>query len=180
MIEQQAQTILLSELGLTHWQPKHQLTFIKNYSDTKQAGRIDAEYFQPKYEDIIKAIKNYSGGWDRLGNLCTLKKCVEVGSDEYIDEGVPFVRVSNITQFEISEEKYISKKLYAEIKKHQPTKGEILFSKDATPGIAHYLDEEPRNMIPSGGILRLKSKKSPNPLIYANNPGIFWNAPNEQ
>ena len=70
---EKAQTLLLSELGLTHWQPKHQLTFIKNYSDTKQAGRIDAEYFQPKYEDIINAIKNYSGGWDRLEGLATLK-----------------------------------------------------------------------------------------------------------
>jgi len=37
-------------------------------------------------------------------------------------------------------------------------KNQILFSKDATPGIAHYLDEKPRKMIPSGGILRLKNK----------------------
>jgi len=154
----QAQSILLSELGLTNWQPKHQLFFIKNYSDTKQAERIDAEYFQPKYEDIVKAIKDYTGGWDTLGDLVTVKKCVEVGNGEYLDEGIPFVRVSNLSPFEITEEKYISKKLYAEIKQHQPQKGEILFSKDATPGIAYYLHEQPQKMIPSGGILRLKSK----------------------
>ncbi len=153
-----AERILLSELGLTNWQPKHQLTFIKNYSDTEQAERIDAEYFQPKYEAIIKAIKGYKGGWDVLGNLVMVKKSVEVGSGEYLDEGIPFVRVSNISPFEITEEKYISEKLYAEIKQHQPKQGEILFSKDATPGIAHYLDAPPRKMIPSGGILRLKSK----------------------
>jgi len=69
----EAQTLLLSELGLINWQSKHQLTFIKNYSDTEQAGRIDAEYYQPKYGDIIQAIKNYSGGWDTLDNLVTLK-----------------------------------------------------------------------------------------------------------
>ena len=69
----EAQTTLLSELGLTNWQPRHQLTFIKNYSDTEQAQRIDAEYFQPKYEDIINTIKNYSGGWDTLNNLVTVK-----------------------------------------------------------------------------------------------------------
>lgn len=66
--------------------------------------------------------------------------------------------MSNLSPFEITEEKYISKKLYAEIKQHQPQKGEILFSKDATPGIAYYLHEQPQKMIPSGGILRLKSK----------------------
>jgi restriction endonuclease S subunit len=68
-----AENILLSELGLTNWQPKHQLTFVKNYSDTEQAGRIDAEYYQPKYEEIVKAIQNYSGGWDTLGKIVTLK-----------------------------------------------------------------------------------------------------------
>jgi len=67
-----AQTLLLSELGLLNWQSKHRRTFVKNYSETQEAGRIDAEYFQPKYEEIIKAIKNYPGGWDTLGNLCEL------------------------------------------------------------------------------------------------------------
>jgi len=167
---EQAQNILLFELGLTNWQPKHQLTFIKNYSDTRQAGRIDAEYYQPKYDEIINAIKNYSGGWDSLDKLVDIKKCIEVGSGEYLDEGIPFVRVSNISPFEITEEKYISETLYNKLtpdekgvpfvksKNHQPKQGEILFSKDATPGIAHYLNEKPLKMIPSGGILRLRSK----------------------
>lgn len=68
-----AKNILLSELGLTNWQPKHQLTFIKNYSDTQQAGRIDAEYYQPKYDEIINAIKSYSGGWDSVATLLNIK-----------------------------------------------------------------------------------------------------------
>ncbi|MCY4131719.1 MAG: hypothetical protein OXF39_03630 [Nitrospira sp.] len=67
-----AQNTLLSELGLTDWQPKHQLTFVKNYSDTEQAERIDAEYSQPKYEEIVKAIKAYKGGCDELENLVSL------------------------------------------------------------------------------------------------------------
>ncbi len=165
-----AQTLLLTELGLADWQPKHQLTFVKNYSDTEQANRIDAEYYQPKYEEIINAIKGYAGGWDALGNLVSIKKCVEVGSGEYRDESIPFVRVSNISPFELSEEKYISESLYNDLapqeesisfeksKNYQPKQGEILFSKDGTPGIAFYLKEQPQKMIPSGGILRLKSK----------------------
>ena len=152
------QIFLLSELGLANWQPQHQLTFVKYYSDTERAGRIDADYFQPKYEEVVNAIKSCPGGWDRLENLVTVQKCVEVGSDAYLDAGVPFVRVSNLSPFEISEEKYISETLYAEIKQHQPKQGEILLSKDATPGIAHYLDQPPPKMIPSGGILRLTNQ----------------------
>ncbi len=69
----QAQTILLSELGLAKWQPKPRLTFVKNYSNTQRAERIDADYFQPQYEEIVHAIKSYAGGWDRLRNLLNLK-----------------------------------------------------------------------------------------------------------
>ena len=158
LLYEEAQSILLSHLGLADWQPEHQLTFVKNYTDIQQAERMDAEYFQPKYDDIVNAIKNYSGGWDELGSLVHVKKCVEVGSDEYMDEGIPFVRVSNLSPFEITEEKYISETLYKTLIVHQPRQGEILFSKDATPGIAHHLKEVPKKMIPSGGILCLKMR----------------------
>ena len=68
----ESQSILLAELGLNNWQPQHCLTFIRYYSETQAAARIDAEYFQPKYQEIVQAIKNYVGGWDMLGNLCGL------------------------------------------------------------------------------------------------------------
>ena len=154
----EAQALLLSELGLAHWQPKHTLAFARDYASMQRAERIDADYFQPKYEQIVNAIKSYPGGWNTLENLVTLKKCVEVGSKEYLEIGTPFVRVSNLSPFEITQEKYISEELYAELTEHQPKQGEILLSKDATPGIAYYLRETPEKMIPAGGILRLKSK----------------------
>ena len=69
VVYHQAQTLLLTELGLADWQPKQQLTFVKNFSDTKRAERIDADHFQPKYDEIANAMKNYPGGWDTLENL---------------------------------------------------------------------------------------------------------------
>ena len=152
----QAQQLLLSELGLVDWQPKHSLSFVKNFSDSQHADRIDADYFQPKYGEIEESIRNNPGGWDTLGNLVTVHKCIEVGSKEYVAEGIPFVRVSNLSPFEITEEKYISEETYEAVMQHQPEQGEILLSKDATPGIAYHLRDRPKKMIPSGGILRLK------------------------
>ena len=153
-----AQTTLLSELNLADWQPRQRSTFVRNFADLAQAGRMDSDYFQPKYGEIVAAIKGYPGGWDTLGNLATMQRCIEVGSGEYLDAGIPFVRVSNLSPFDLTEEKYISASLYSEIAQHQPQQGEILLTKDATPGIAHYLSEPPPRMIPSGGILRLRSK----------------------
>ena len=105
------------------WRPSHQTWSIRNSSDLRIAGRIDAEYFQLKYEEIIKAIKGFSGGWDTLGNLVTMRRCIEVGSKEYLDEGIPFVRVSNLSPFDITEEKYISEELYETILDYQPEAG---------------------------------------------------------
>jgi restriction endonuclease S subunit len=132
--------------------------FVKNFSATQEAERFDAEYFQPKYEEIIEAVKKYKGGFDELGNLVKIKKSVEPGSEAYQENGVPFVRVSNLSKFELStnNQQFISEELYEELKSYQPKKGEILLSKDATPGMAYYLNEEPQKMIVSGGILRLE------------------------
>ena len=70
---QQAQAFLLSELRLADWQPKRQQTFVRSYSDARRAGRNDAEYFQPRYDEIISAIKSYPGGWATQGKLVQLK-----------------------------------------------------------------------------------------------------------
>jgi restriction endonuclease S subunit len=153
-----SEQLLLSDLGLLDWKPKHELAFVKNFSDTQNVERTDAEYFQPKYEEIVNAIKKYKGGFDELGNLVKIKKSVEPGSEAYQENGVPFVRVSNLSKFELStnNQQFISEELYEDLKSHQPKKGEILLSKDATPGMAYFLNEEPQKMIVSGGILRLK------------------------
>ena len=156
----ETQAFIVAEVDFADWQPKNQLTFVKNFSDTERANRFDADYFQPRYDDIVNAIKNYPGGCDTLGNLVTLEKGIEVGSRKYRETGTPFVRVSNLSPFEITQEKYISEELYAELEQHQPKQGEILLSKDATPGIAHHLREQPPKMIPAGGILRLKRKSN--------------------
>lgn len=155
---QKAEQLLLSEFELLDWKPKHTLAFIKNFSDAQQVERIDAEFFQPKYEEIVDAVRKYKGGFDELGNLVKVKKSIEPGSEAYQENGVPFVRVSNLSKFELStnNQQFISEELYEDLKSHQPKKGEILLSKDATPGMAYYLNEEPQKMIVSGGILRLK------------------------
>ena len=156
----QANDILLSELDIENWQPKQALSFIKNYSDTQNFKRIDAEYFQPKYDEIINTITSFKGGWNLLGNLVKIRKCVEPGSSAYYDSGIPFVRVSDLSEFDITfgNTKYISEELYNLLRIHQPKKDEILLSKDATPGIAFHLRENPPKMIPSGGILILTIK----------------------
>lgn len=153
--------ILLQDIDIINWQHNKQLWTTKNFSDTQEANRIDAEYFQPKYDELSDKIKNYQNGYTILNKIVDITKCIEVGSDEYSKNGIPFVRVSNLSKYEINEnnQQYITEKYYETLSKfYQPQKGEILLSKDGTAGIAYYINEQPKCMIPCGGIVRLKIK----------------------
>lgn len=45
----------------------------KRFSDFVNSGRLDAEYYQPKYDEIIKKISQYPSGQDKIGNLYILR-----------------------------------------------------------------------------------------------------------
>ena len=68
-----AESLLLSSLGLAGWMPEDRLWFVRDYAEVREAERFDADYFQPKYDEIINAVKACPGGWDALGNLANLK-----------------------------------------------------------------------------------------------------------
>jgi len=44
--------ILFSELGLLNWQPPTHTATQKNLSEFHASGRLDAEYYQPKYDEL--------------------------------------------------------------------------------------------------------------------------------
>ena len=155
----EAEDLFLKELGLKNFKPDHELSYIVNLSVVKSAHRADSEYFQPKYEKIIEKIKKQNV--KTLGNLVSLRKGFEPGSAEYQNEGKLFIRVSNISKQGLidKDQKYLSDELYKELKKgFEPRPGEILLTKDATPGIAYVLKESVEGII-AGGIIRLKLKE---------------------
>lgn len=155
----QAEDLFLQELGLKDFKAEEDLSCIVNFSDAKATKRIDAEYFQPKYERLIENIRRCN--LKSLGDLASMKKGFEPGSDEYHDNGKLFLRVSSISKNGLidKDQKYISDELYSKLKTNfEPKKGEILLTKDATPGIAYVLKESIEGIIASG-IMRLKIKE---------------------
>ncbi len=154
----QAENLLLEELGLKNFRPEDNLSYIVNLSDVESVDRIDAEYFQPIYKNLESRIKNLE--YRKLGNIVSIQKGIEPGSEIYQDKGVPFVRVSNISKFGIKDnnQQYLSQENYNRFKDNfEPKAGEILLTKDATPGIAYFIDSQIEEII-SSGILRLKTK----------------------
>jgi type I restriction enzyme, S subunit len=157
---QQAESLLLEELGLKNAVFEDDLSYVVNFSDVQKTDRIDAEYFQPKYQKLIEKIKSQNA--KLLGELVSMRKGVEPGSEAYQEDGKLFIRVSSVSKLGIEEkdQKYLSEELYQKLKKdYEPKLGDILLTKDATPGIA-YVIKEPLEGIISGGMLDLKVKDS--------------------
>lgn len=65
----QAEQLLLTELGLQNWKPSHTLAYVRNYSQAERVRRMDAEYFHPKYDELIRHISEYRP--QRLSKLAT-------------------------------------------------------------------------------------------------------------
>ena len=153
---QHAEELLLKELGLKDFQAEDDLSYVVNFSDVSEANRIDAEYFQIKYEKLVEKIRMRNA--KQLNELVAMTKGFEPGSEAYQEEGRLFIRVSSLSRFgiESSDQKYLKDDLYNKLKsEYEPQVGEILLTKDATPGIAYVKD--PIEGIISGFIFHLQS-----------------------
>lgn len=155
----EAEELLHEELGLNDFTPSNECVAVKSFSESfATSGRIDAEYYQLKYDDIIARVKSYRGGYKKLGAMTTLKKSIEPGSDAYGDDGVQFLRVADLFKYELKEpEIRLSESLFdaEKLDELKPKKGEVLLSKDGSVGIAYAVRED-TNFIPSGAIVRLQ------------------------
>jgi len=160
----QAETLLLEALGTKDFKPSKEKVNVKSFKESfLSKGRLDAEYYQPKYEQIVNKIK--SQNYFYLKELVSIKKSIEPGSAAYSEKGLPFLRVADYNKFGITEpQKCLSDEfckgnadLISELK---PKKETILFSKDGSVGKAYKLKED-KNIITSGAVLHLtvKNKK---------------------
>nr|WP_304058055.1 restriction endonuclease subunit S [Enterocloster clostridioformis] len=153
----EAQNFLLNQLHFDFDVMSTEGTSEKRLSESfGVSGRLDAEYYQPKYDQLFAALTAFEtstlGG---SGGIADFQKSIEPGSESYGEEGIPFVRVSDITKFGISAPEI---KLPVDIVEHPetlfPKKDSILFSKDGSVGIAYKLEKDAQ-FITSSALLQL-------------------------
>ncbi|WP_055073846.1 N-6 DNA methylase [Pseudanabaena sp. 'Roaring Creek'] len=150
---QQAEDLLLSELGLKDWQPTDENIAVKSFSASfGTSDRLDAEYYQPKYDQLYSLLKATSlqKGWElkRLESLSSVFKYGVSDALEYIESGVPFLRIADLQKYRFSESdlKFIS---HDAAKKYSATvqTGDVLISRSGTLGLAIVIPEYLNNAI---------------------------------
>ena len=150
-----AENILLNKLELIKWRIPSKTQSVKKVSESFiESGRLDAEYYQPKYDELFALLGAYDT--KTLSEIVNMEKSIEPGSEAYQTDGIPFIRVANLSKFGIADtDVYLSTEEYGDI--IRPEKDTILLSKDGSVGIA-YKVEKYTNIITSGAILHLTVK----------------------
>ncbi len=93
-----AETTLLQTLGLDNWQPLEPQSYVRNSVDAFTTGRLDAEYFQPKYAKLIELIES-TGQASPLANLLHTNQRGK--QPEYSESGLPVVNSKHVINGEV-------------------------------------------------------------------------------
>jgi type I restriction enzyme, S subunit len=157
LLYSKAQMLLLRELELESFIKRYELSYNARLSYAFEACRLDAEYFQPVYQQMIRYLISRVELRPLQRFVINFRKGTEVGSESYQEKGKLFIRVGNLSVhgFIERDQKYISEDLYKQLFSVYGVRvGDFLLTKDATPGIA-YVVKEPVEGIIASGILKL-------------------------
>ncbi|WP_155647424.1 restriction endonuclease subunit S [Burkholderia territorii] len=93
-----AENFVLDALNLRYWQAPEPLSYVQSSAEIFAAGRLDAQYFQPKYRAMTEHI-------DGTGCAKSLENCVTVNQrgkqPVYADEGLPVVNSKHVQRGEV-------------------------------------------------------------------------------
>lgn len=154
---QSAEAMLLKELGFDDFSLTCNNVAIKSLSESFSiSGRLDAEYYQPKYDAILEKIQSYRGGFDLVKNLFTQNKTSYVRNKK----SYYYIEISdiNVSNGEIIPNEILVEEL-PDNAKIKVSKGDILVSK-VRPyrGAVGIVDENDKDLICSGAFTVLKEK----------------------
>ena len=92
LLYSQAESLLLEKLGLKDFAEEQSLYSVVNFSELKETRRMDAEYFQPKYKQLLNNLsKNFNLRF--LGDVASIKRGSLIAPRFYSDtSGTPYIR----------------------------------------------------------------------------------------
>lgn len=138
----QAEQTLLEAVGLADFKPSTQSTNIKTFAQSfGTSGRLDAEYYQPKYDYLENVFNQYERIklQDLVNYPISSGITPKAGGDDYTDaeNGVPFVRAVDLQNglVSINNFNYIKPEIHTgALKRTQLKQNDFLFSIAGTVG----------------------------------------------
>jgi restriction endonuclease S subunit len=89
-----SETLLLETLGLNNFEPTAEAVNVKSFKESfLSSGRLDAEYYQKKYEDYIDLICSYPNGYEIIELSCNQK---DINSTPKDNAEYKYIELANI------------------------------------------------------------------------------------
>ena len=133
---EKSENLLLETLGMANFSPSAEKVNIKSFKDSFAAtSRIDAEYYQQKYEEVENKLQQY--GYDTFDSFIdNYSTGYPYSSDSYLDEGLPLIRINNIKDgsLDVSDCAFIPLTDIALSPKDLANSGDILISMSGSIG----------------------------------------------
>ena len=165
---QEAEAMLLEAVGLQDFKPSQEKVNAKTFSESfGKSGRLDAEYYQPKYEEVEKILK--AKGFSLLKNICSDINYGTVPTSPYTEDGsgIPYIKGLNLKNTEISKTKLDRITNTQDLQDRYYTKrGDIIISQMGTVGDVGVIRDEENWLFASFTIrARLKNFTMFNPYF---------------
>ena len=166
-LHQEAENLLLLELGIDESifkvSKNEVVTNTKTFADFENSWRLDAEYYQPKYdiyfENLSKCV--FEKKWN-IVNLSSLTQPLKYGSSsalEYMQSGVPFLRIADLTDYQFNPKnlKYISiEDAEGELDTCKVKENDVLISRSGTLGLTVVIPKSLENAIFGSYFIRVR------------------------
>ena len=155
----QAETLLLDTLALADFSPSTEGINIKSFKESCTAtGRLDAEAYQPKYDQLRDALECYSGGVTTIDELVgQIANGAEVR--EYQEEGVAYLRVGDLKDLTIDATSVVRiDPASAEkgLEKIDLQAGDVLVSRSGSLAVTAVVEPEWADALISSHLIRLR------------------------
>lgn len=122
------------------------------YSFIVKAGHFDRRMLAPNFyrDDVKETITKIAGDYTQL-ETDNIRKGDEVGSANYLEEGVPFIKTSDIVNYDLDYEPdcYCGEAFLSQLAQ-DIKKGDVIFAKDGKPGEVAIVQEDCNVVISSG------------------------------
>ena len=134
---------VLDELGIKLPELEDKMIYVVNSDDVKDK-RIDAYYYQPKFEEIEKAVKK---GKFEVRELREFIVKIYYGAsvkNEYVDDGIPLLRIVNLkpNKFDLREVVKLPESIRKDLGNAFVKEGDLLISRSGTVGMVSVVPKE--------------------------------------
>jgi restriction endonuclease S subunit len=174
----QAENLLLGKLGLSSFakamEDKKDLSWIVNFSEVKEANRMDADYFQPKFKKIEEElVKNFNA--KRIKYLDFIEVTTGQYSEEYTTKttGKPYIRGTDLVMGTVKLDDLVFIDPKQQIPSKMAKEGDVVVTRVGTIGISARLPKEVEGGTISDNLIRMRFSEKNLNSYYAS---LFFNS----